>query len=53
MSVAEIGGNMPELTFLIYSEDRELIRTACHLNINEIRTKLNRHHKIIFAENEE
>ena len=40
-------------TFLVYSEGRELIRTARHLNIDEIRTKLNRYHQMIFDEEEE
>jgi thioredoxin-like negative regulator of GroEL len=40
-------------TFLVYSEGRELIRTARHLNIDEIRAKLNRCHKMIFDEDEE
>ena len=40
-------------TFLIYSQGQELIRTARHLNIDEIRTKLNRYHQMIFVENEE
>ena len=40
-------------TFLVYTEGRELIRTARHLNIDEIRTKLNRYHQMIFDEDEE
>ena len=40
-------------TFLVYSEDRELFRTARHLNIDEIKTKLNRYHQMIFAKDEE
>ncbi|MDA3814488.1 MAG: thioredoxin family protein [Candidatus Cloacimonetes bacterium] len=40
-------------TFLVYSEDSELIRTARHLNIDEIETKLNRYHQMIFNEDEE
>ena len=35
-------------TFLVYSEGSELIRTARHLNINEIKTKLDRYHQMIF-----
>ena len=35
-------------TFLVYSEGSELIRTARHLNIDEIRTKLNRYYQMIF-----
>lgn len=35
-------------TFLVYSEGSELIRTARHININEIRTKLDRYHQMIF-----
>ncbi len=35
-------------TFLVYSEGSELIRTARHININEIKTKLNRYHQMIF-----
>ena len=40
-------------TFLVYSEGSELIRTARHLNINEIETKLNRYHQMIFTKDEE
>ena len=40
-------------TFLVYSQGQELIRTARHLNIDEIRKKLNRYHQMIFVENEE
>ena len=40
-------------TFLVYSEGSELIRTARHLNIDEIKTKLNRYHQMIFNEDEE
>ncbi|HHE65069.1 MAG TPA: hypothetical protein ENL09_03500 [Bacteroidetes bacterium] len=40
-------------TFMVYSQGQELIRTARHLNIDEIRTKLNRYHQMIFIENEE
>jgi thioredoxin 1 len=40
-------------TFLVYSEGQELIRTARHLNIEEIRTKLNRYHDMIFNKEEE
>jgi len=36
-------------TFLVYSQGQELNRTARHLNIDEIRTKLNRYHQMIFA----
>ncbi|MBT5419598.1 MAG: thioredoxin family protein [Candidatus Cloacimonetes bacterium] len=36
-------------TFLVYSEGQELIRTARHLNIEEIETKLNRYHQMIFS----
>ncbi len=35
-------------TFLVFSEGSELIRTARHLNINEIKTKLNRYYQMIF-----
>ena len=40
-------------TFLVYSQGQELIRTARHLNIDEIRTKLNRYHQMIFEKDEE
>jgi thioredoxin 1 len=40
-------------TFLVYSEGSELIRTARHLNIDEIRMKLNRYHQMIFEKDEE
>lgn len=40
-------------TFLVYSEGSELIRTARHLNIDEIRIKLNRYHQMIFNEDGE
>jgi len=36
-------------TFLVYSEGQELIRTARHLNIEEIEAKLNRYHQMIFT----
>ncbi|MDP8203977.1 MAG: thioredoxin family protein [Candidatus Tenebribacter mawsonii] len=37
-------------TFLVYSEGQELIRTARHINIDEIKTKLSRYHQMIFTE---
>ena len=40
-------------TFLVYSQGSELIRTARHLNIDEIRMKLNRYHQMIFEKDEE
>ena len=40
-------------TFLVYSQGQELIRTARHLNIDEIKTKLNRYHQMIFEKDEE
>lgn len=40
-------------TFLVYSQGQELIRTARHLNIDEIRTKLNKYYKMIFEKDEE
>ena len=36
-------------TFLVYSQGSELIRTARHLNIDEIRAKLDRYHQMIFG----
>ncbi len=35
-------------TFLVYSQGTELIRTARHLNIDEIKIKLNRYYQMIF-----
>ena len=36
-------------TFLVYAEGSELIRTARHLNIEEIKSKLDRYYPMIFA----
>ena len=40
-------------TFLVYSQGSELIRTALHLNIDEIRMKLNRYYQMIFEKDED
>ncbi|MEA3500992.1 MAG: thioredoxin family protein [Candidatus Marinimicrobia bacterium] len=35
-------------TILVYSEDKELIRTGRHLNIDEMKMKLDRYYQMIF-----
>lgn len=35
-------------TFLVYSENSELIRTARHINFDEIELKLDRYYNMIF-----
>ena len=35
-------------TFLVYSQNSELIRTARHMNIAEIEAKLDRYYQMIF-----
>ena len=35
-------------TILVYSEGKELIRTGRHLNIDEMKMKLDRYHQMIF-----
>ena len=36
-------------TFLVYSEGRELLRTARHMNIEDVKNKLDRYYELIFA----
>lgn len=37
-------------TFIVYSEGRELIRTARHININEVENKLKKYYNLMFKE---